>query len=60
MNRVGATQLSEVPTVWVNRTRQMNRGNDMIVDIVTIYTVTIFIYYILFNNIYFMYYFMYI
>ena len=38
---------------WVNRTTQTNRGNDS----VTIHTVTIFIYYILFNNAYFKYYF---
>src|SRR6218665_3959711 len=52
MNRAGATQSSDCRT---NRTTQTNRGNDS----VTIHTVTIFIYYILFNNIYFMYYFMY-
>src|SRR6218665_1700087 len=54
MNRVGATQSSEADC-RVNGTTKTNRGNDS----VTIHTVTIFIYYILFNNIYFMYCFMY-
>src|SRR6218665_422899 len=39
-----------MPTCRVNRTKQTNRRNDSV-------TATIFIYYILFNNMYFMYYF---